>query len=254
MPYAHIRFTGVRITGQPSQEIGSGGIPAGSDPGTIGVARITGSTIRCTDTGDSYCFDGTDWDQDLNVNSTFQDAASTMDLVAESFTTPLAPVAASVHAAYNGDNAVNDFPGAFTNPDMPRTLQFVFGVGYDGGDITPVGTDARDAAATEVITNPGAGGGTVYSTKAYKTVTAATKGAVGFNPATCSIGTWVGLGLLVLPQVAAGIVTCDGVSEPATWGDAANGTVEPTTVQNGAKSYKAIYDRAGQTSVVTATP
>jgi len=254
MPYAHLRFT-FRRDGVASVEQGSGGVPAGSDPGSIGWVRPTGSEIHCVDTGDTYKFDGSNWDQELNVNSTFQDAASAEDLVSETVTAPAIDTVGGVHAGFAGNDVSNDFPGAFTNPDVPRSLSFTFGVGWDGGAVTPVGTDMMDAPCTEVIADPGAGGAVVQATKVYKTVTAATKGAAGANPATCSIDTWHKLGLLNSPDVANGTVSADGVTEPATFEQGAQmeGFL-PTTLPDGAVDYVATFAKAGATSVVTATP
>lgn len=99
----------------------------------------------------------------------------------------IAPAAGGlvVHAAVAG-TAANVFPGPFTNPDIPRNLRVSAGVGYDGGAVTVTGTDQFDAVITEVFSSPVGGQNGV---KAFKTVTGASKAAVGVDPATVSIVT-----------------------------------------------------------------
>lgn len=258
MAYTHVRFI-FRQDGQPSVEQGSGTAPATSTPeAATGWVRPAGSKIIGVGgaiLGDEFVFDGTDWDQGLNDDSTFSDAADTDDVAKETVSNAAADAVGGVHAGFAGNDLSNNFPGPFTNPDVPRGLSFTFGVGWDGGDVTPTGTDIDDAACTEVITSPGAGGGVVQSTKVYKTVTSATKGAVGANPATCSIDTWHKLGLLASPSVKGGTVSCDGVDEAATWDNTAQcKSFTPTTLPNGAHDYVAVFPKAGATTTVTATP
>jgi len=254
MAYAIIKFL-FRQDNIASDEIGSGGVPAGADPDAIGYNRVVGSRITCTDTQKAYLWSGVAWEQQLNVDSTFEDAADLQDMVTEIVIAPDADAVAAIHAGFAGDDVSNDFPGPFTNPDVPRGLSFTFGAGWDGGDITPVGTDIDDAPCTEVITNPGAGGGAVQSLKVYKTVTAATKGAAGVNAATCSIDSWHKLGLLNAPSVMGGIVSVAGVTEQAAWDNLSQCKgFTPTTVPDGAVNFDAEFPKAGATSVVTATP
>jgi len=254
MAYSLTRFT-FRQDDVASIEFGSGGAPAGVDPGSIGWSRPTGSIITCTDSGAQYIHDGTGtWDQQLDANSTFQDAADLQDMVTEAVLAPTADAVAAIHAGFPGNNASNDFPGAFTNPDVPRNLSFTFGAAWDGGNVTPVGTDIDDAPCTEVITAPG-GGGVVQSLKIYKTVTSATKGAIGIDAATCSIDSWHMLGLVNPPAVDGGILSVAGLTEAATWSAAPQAKgFTPTTLPDGAKDFVAEFPRAGATSVVTATP
>jgi len=251
MAYAHARFL-FRRDGVPSDEHGSGGAPAGADPGTVGWNRPTGSRILCTDTGDTYIFDGTNWDQQLDVNSTFSDAADTYDDTTATVNAPAADDAVGVHAAYATGVDVN-FPGAFTNPVVPRNVSCTFSGGYDGGDIQITGTDMLDVACVETIAD--VAGTTVYGTKVFKTVTAAVQQNLGGGGQTCSIGWGHKLGLLQKPEVATGVLTVDGVSEPCTVDNTAQswGFI-PTTVPDGAKNYRLQYVKAGATSTVTATP
>ena len=251
MAYAHARFL-FRRDGVPSDEQGSGGAPAGADTGTTGWNRPTGSRILCTDTGDTYIFDGTNWDQQLDVNSTFSDAADTYDDTTATVAAPAADNAVGVHAGYATGVNVN-FPGPFTSPVVPRNLSVTYDALYDGGDTTIIGTDMLDAACTEVIADvPGA---TVYGTKVFKTVTSATQQNLGAGGVSAGIGWGHKLGLLVKPEVATGVLTVDGVSEPCTVDNTAQswGFI-PTTVPNAAHNYRLQYVKAGATSVVTATP
>lgn len=251
MPYTHTRFL-FRRDGAPSDEHGTGGVPAGTDPGSIGWIRPAGSRILRVDTGDMYVFDGANWDQQLNADSTFSDAADSRDVVSQSIAAPAAQTDTYVHAAVAA-SAANLFPGPVTNPDVPRNVKAVFQAGWDGGDITVVGTDVADAANTEVIADtPGA---TVVGTKVFKTVTSITKELIGVTANTCSIGIGVKLGLTSTPAEKNGILTRDGASELGTWDETAQSMgVTPTNLPNGAANYQAIYARAGQTSTVTATP
>lgn len=257
MPYAHTKFI-FRQDGVPSIEIGSGGVPAGTDPGSIGWVRPAGSQITCTDTNDSYILSaGGTWKQQLNADSTFSDAADTHDMKVETISAPDANSDTAVHAGVAASAGANLFPGPYTNPDVPRRVKCVFGAGWDGGDIALVGTDARDAAANETITNPGAGGGTVVSTKAYKTLTSATKGAVGASGATCSVGTDHGLGTVLVPA-APGVLSvltppnAVYVNEAGTW-DLNNKVVVPTSMPDASKDFRLEFPVAGVTTTVTAT-
>lgn len=84
-------------------------------------------------------------------------------------------------------NASNTFPGPFTNPPAPMHVQVVFQAGWDGGDVTLTGTDADGAALTETVT--AAAGSTVETTRAFKTVTAASKSATGATTNTATLQT-----------------------------------------------------------------
>ena len=252
MAYAHARFIGLRQDGVPSLEQGSGGAPSGADPGTIGWNRPTGSTIICTDTGDQYSFDGTNWDQDLNVNSTFQDAGSPYDTDKQVVSNAAADSGTSVHASYTTGINVN-FPGAFTNPDVPRNVRVDYSGGYDGGDTTITGTDINNAPMTEVIAD--VAGTSVYGVKCFKTVAAAAQQNLGGGGQTASIGCGHKFGIQNSPALSSGVCDVNGVTEPCVI-DIAVGQVgfTPTTLPDGARDFTLTYPKTGQTSVVTATP
>lgn len=255
MAYTLVRFI-FRQDGQPSVEQGSGTAPTTSTPETAtGWVRPAGSQIIGVGgaiLGDSFIFDGTDWDQQLNDDSTFSDAADALDNVTETVTAPDAQTDTAIHAAYASGINVN-FPGVFTNPDVPRNVKCVFSGGWDGGDITITGTDMADAACVETIADtPGA---TVAGSKVFKTVTAAVCELLGAGGQTCSIGSGVKLGISGLPAKANGQVTRGGVDEPCTWDITAQSVgITPTNLPDGAKDYVITYQKTGSTTTVTATP
>lgn len=252
MPYVHSRFLGARIDGQPSLEQGSGGAPAGADPGSIGWNRPTGSRIICTDTNDEYGFDGTNWDQDLNVNSTFSDAADDYNTDKQVVSNPLADSGVAVHAAYATGVNVN-FPGPFTNPDVPRNARIDYSALYDGGDTALTGTDINDAAINETVADTP--GGTSYSTKCFKTITAAVQQNLGAGGVSASIGYGHKFGVQNAPALAGGVCDVNGTTEPCVV-DVTAGQIgfSPTTLPDGAKDFTLTYPKAGATTVVTATP
>ena len=151
--------------------------------------------------------------------------------------TPAAAGSTDVHAAFAGNDASNDFPGAFTNPDVPRAIRCVFAASYDGGDITVVGTGLNDEPVTEVITAVAAS--TVEGTKTFKTVTAAQKAAVGANAATVSIGHGLALSTLSDMSDAIGLLFSDGTAEAGTF-DPAEDTVLTTTAPNGSVNFRVL--------------
>ena len=182
-----------------------------------------------------------------NNNTTATNQAATATCVAASVPllinlgAPVAPDTAGVHAAFAGNDALLAFPGPFVNPDVPRSLDFDFGLGYDGGDITVVGTDYLNAALTVVITAvPNA---IVYGEHAFKTVVSASKAAVGANAATVSIGLGgrIGLGANIVGDF--GILTADGVAEPGIF-SAFYDTVTPDTPPDAAVEFVALVNRS----------
>ena len=92
----------------------------------------------------------------------------------------------TVHAAYAGNAADNNFPGPITSPGVstPRNVEIDFGAGYDGGNVTVTGT-LKGVAVVEVIT--AAAGQTVKGVRVFDTITAITKAAVGANAATATV-------------------------------------------------------------------
>lgn len=92
----------------------------------------------------------------------------------------------AIHAAVQ-ESAANLFPGPITQPDVPRLLSATFAAGWQGGDITIVGTDANGWYQREVIAdNPGA---TVAGTKVFATVTSISKELIAGTTDTVTIGT-----------------------------------------------------------------
>jgi hypothetical protein len=151
---------------------------------------------------------------------------------------PAAASATAVHAGFAGNDASNDYPGPFTDPDVPRNVTATFAASWDGGDVTVVGTDQFGAAQSEVLASNA--GGSTTGAKVFKTVTSATKGAVGSAADTASIGTGTVLGLGVrLLGLTGNLLFADGVGEAGTW-DVANSSVDPTTAPNASVAYVAM--------------
>lgn len=91
-----------------------------------------------------------------------------------------------VHAGFAGNDGASSFPGPFTDPPIPQRLAITFAAGWDGGDITIIGTNELGANITDVVL--AAPASTVNSAEEFFTVTSATKSAVGASAATVSIG------------------------------------------------------------------
>ncbi len=132
------------------------------------------------------------------------------------------PAAAGVeiHAAVREDAALA-FPGAFTNPAIPRNVQVVFAAGWQGGDITVTGTDQFDNAISEVIAD--VAGTTVQGVKIFKTVTAAAKEltAGAADTATLQTGTKLGLPLALDAATSAAVLVAAGATD-----DVCKGVIE----------------------------
>jgi hypothetical protein len=163
------------------------------------------------------------------------------------FGAPVAANDAGVHAAVL-PSAPNDFPGPFTDPDVPRSLRVKFGAGWDGGNITVVGTDQFDAAVSEeFVANPGA---TVGGAKTFKTVTSASKTnalGAGGNGASIGFSNRLGIGSAATftPKnyggYGVGSLTADGISEAGEYLTGTNEmSVKPTTAPDGAIKFVAI--------------
>lgn len=138
-------------------------------------------------------------------------------------------------------------------PDLPRTLTATFAAGWDGGDITIVGTDMFGDALTETLTaNPG---GTTSSAKAFASVTSVTKGAVGVAADTVKVGITNEVGtmcdvvagkLMVQDDSAGGGGTVTGTF------DATNDTVVlATDVPDGTTNYFIVGEHRTLRSVVS---
>jgi len=148
---------------------------------------------------------------------------------------PLAASATAVHAALAGTAAV-DYPGPFTNPDVPRNVTGVFATSYDGGNITITGTDQFDQPQTETLT--AVANSTVAGTKIFKTVTAARRSTVGANGATASLGRGTKLGMKNVFTTA--VIIVDGAVEAPASADYTNFGFVPTTAADGAHVYQVL--------------
>lgn len=142
--------------------------------------------------------------------------------------------AAPAHAAVE-EGAANAFPGPFTNPTIPRSLAVDFAAGWEGGDITIVGTDQFDAAVTEVIADTP--GSVVQGVKIFKTITSASKETVAGTTDTATLQTGTKIGILARLIDTVGILLCDNASEAVVL-DATYHAFTPTTPPNGAHDYK----------------
>ncbi len=138
-----------------------------------------------------------------------------------------------VHAAV-AEGAANAFPGPFTSPAIPRSLKIDFAAGWQGGDVTVIGTNQFDVAVTEVFAdNPGA---VVQGTEIFKTVVSASKEIIAGAADTCTLLTGEKIGIPSLISAAFGILTCSAVVEAVTV-DATYPSFIPTTAPTGLVSY-----------------
>jgi hypothetical protein len=146
-------------------------------------------------------------------------------------TTPAAKGTTDVHAAVAGNAASNTFPGPFTNPAQPRNLRLTMATSYDGGDVVVAGTNQFDEPISETF----ATGSNVVrvGSKVFKTITGATKAAVGANAATVSIGTGDKIALPFRVGSTVGTLQATTTNEAVTV-DAVEHAFTPTTAPNGA--------------------
>lgn len=126
-----------------------------------------------------------------------------------------------------GSDTGNTFPGPFTNPAVARNLRVTMAANWDGGDVTVHGTNKFDAAISETFL---AGSGVIrVGSKAFKTVTSATKSLYGTHlTAAASIGTGdtIGIGFDVVDAVGFAYV---GTTIEAVTIDPTYDTFIPTT-------------------------
>jgi hypothetical protein len=158
---------------------------------------------------------------------------------AETLGAPLTKGTTNIHAAFAGNDASNNFPGAFANPDVPRNLRVVFAAAWDGGNVVVTGTNQFGVVVAETFT--AAAGTTVVGLRCFATVTAATKGAVGAAADAASIGTGDKLGLNGDLEASVGNLTKDGVTQAALWDHIHDGVTPSTNVPNGTRIYAAHY-------------
>ncbi len=168
--------------------------------------------------------------------SRIDDGGTTMQV--EDLGSPATASTTACHALFAGNDASNDFPGPFTNPDTARTLVVDFQASWDGGDVTVLGQDQWGGPQSETFT--AAPGSTVAGTKVFGSTTSATKGAVGVNAAAASIGTGTTLGLSIPMSAPVGVLAVNGKTEIATWDDS-EGSVAPTTAPDGSKTFTALH-------------
>jgi hypothetical protein len=129
-----------------------------------------------------------------------------------------------VHALY--DDVTAEFPGPFTNPDVPRNLRVTKSTDWDGGTITVVGTDQFDAAVSETFNDVVE---VTVGTKIFKTVTSATKSipaGVAGNGASIGTGDKVGIPIHIYDTVGR---LCVGTTDEAVTLDATYDAFTPTT-------------------------
>lgn len=140
-------------------------------------------------------------------------------------------------------------PGIITaQPTHARTVDVVFAVGWEGGDVTVDGLAPDGTAQQEVYASPGAGGGTVAGTKAFMSITDVTNGTLAgaADVATVQTGAQLAVGG---PVTSFGFVSVDGVREAFGASSAANGTFSTTTALDGTQLIEVWY---AQTQAVAA--
>lgn len=153
------------------------------------------------------------------------------------------------HAAVQ-EGAANAFPGPFTAPTIPRSLDCVFAAGWEGGDVTVAGTNQFDEAVTETFT--AVAGTTVEGVKIFKTITSAAKAAVAGTTDTVVLQTGGKIGLLIHLSDAVGLLFAN---DPADFAppadcpehlelDATYHAFTPESVPDGAISFKLICNVA----------
>lgn len=149
-----------------------------------------------------------------------------------------------VHNDY-ADNVAVDWPGPFSNPDVPRNLTVTFNGAWDGGDVTVSGTDQYDQPVSEVFVF--AAPGTVTGSKIFKTATSAQNGQLGASGTTASIGTGDRLGVVITGDVVAlvdsgGLIAINGSAAVVTVDEINDAVYDPggLVVPDGVNSMTAI--------------
>lgn len=146
--------------------------------------------------------------------------------------------AVAVHAAV-AESAVNAFPGPFTNPVIPRSIQCDFAAGWEGGDVTVDGTDQFDAVISEVFAdNPGA---VVEGLKIFKTVTAVSKELTAGAADTVTLQTGPKIGIIGTLADAVGLLFCNLVAEAVVL-DLTYDAFTPTTDPDGINDYTLVVN------------
>lgn len=170
-----------------------------------------------------WTFDGGPADQSF-VFAGMLDATSVARLV------QVGPAAAKdadvVHALYDDTDA--DFPGPFTNPDVPRNLRVTYSADWDGGDVTVSGTNQFDEVIEETF--PAGDNEAKVGVKIFKTVTGAVKELpAGVTGSGASIGTGDKLGLPTPILDEVGLAFVAATAEAVTLDDDVSGMTPTTT-------------------------
>ena len=118
--------------------------------------------------------------------------------------------------------------------DIPRNLQMVFPMSWDGGHVTVVGTDAYDAVASETFTVSVST--TVVGNVAFKTLTGISKVSVGVDTDDLNIGVGNKFGTGAVHTESTATIFSTG-SSPISFGDVdlTYGTIE--VVVDGTSAY-----------------
>lgn len=189
-------------------------------------------------------FDSAQFAEDvIDEVNTLRTGVDALDAVVASrvvaVTDPVAKGTDDVHAIYDDTDA--DFPGPFTDPDVPRNLRVTKAASWDGGTITVTGTDQFDQPVSEVFNDDVE---TTVGVKIFKTVTGAVKSiAAGVGGDGASIGTGDKLGLPYQLADEVGIGLAAGAVEAMTF-DATYSAVTPTTVPDAATTYTLLVNVA----------
>ncbi len=146
----------------------------------------------------------------------------------------LPATAVAIHATVQ-EGAALAFPGPFTHPVIPRSVSVAFAAGWQGGDVTVVGTDQFGRAQSETIADNA--GNTVEGVKIFRTITSASKELIAGTTDTCTLQTGLKIGIPVPLLGAWGIQMVDGVAaQPTAW-DATYHSFTSATAPNGAHDY-----------------
>lgn len=154
------------------------------------------------------------------------------------FTDVPATGSTGVGASLAGNSATNAI--TLTQMAHTRSVRATFAASWDGGNIVLVGTDQDGMPQTEtLLSNAGANRD---STKVWKTLTSATKTAVGAtaNAVTLGPGPLMGFGVGIRPIANFAMLFVNGVAENFGSVDYTLRTWTPTTAFNGTNDYNVI--------------
>lgn len=149
----------------------------------------------------------------------------------------LAATAVAAHAVVQ-EGAALAFPGPFTQPATPRSLSVAFAAGWQGGDVTIIGTDQFGRVQSETIADNA--GNTVEGVKIFRTITSASKELIAGTTDTCTLQTGLKIGIPVPLLGGWGIQLVDGVAALPTAWDATYHSFTSATAPNGAHDYTII--------------